>query len=221
MGSLDASNYVDTDDVIYRTIVANTYKWMDSHDDVHIPGLFNKSLDDNKNGVFFFHDHIFQLDAKVGVPLKIYEQSIPWTDLGVNRLGNTIALMADSEIRKALNPSIFDQYKNNEINQHSIKMRYIDIFLCINDPMDPEHYANWNKYFVDLGNMPKILEQGYFWAVTQAGIKEYSCVTAGSNELTPTLEFSTENKEKPDESTSQEPGPDESTQQSVITVNLF
>ena len=37
-------------------------------------------------------------------------------------------------------------------------------------------------------NSEKALEQGYFFAVTEAKLKEVSCVIAGSNELTPTIE---------------------------------
>lgn len=31
--------YQDTEKEIFRTIVGNTYGWMDSHDDVHIKGI--------------------------------------------------------------------------------------------------------------------------------------------------------------------------------------
>src|SRR5690348_3923001 len=48
--------------VIKRTIVGNTYKWMDSHKDVHIPGIFTKSINENKS-IFHLHDHKFEINA--------------------------------------------------------------------------------------------------------------------------------------------------------------
>lgn len=216
--SSDGSN--DTEDIIYRTIVGNTYKYMDSHDDVHIPGIFTKTLQENQGNILHVHDHIFEVGAKVGVFSKVYEEPIDWVTLGLNRLGQTVALLADSQIRKALNASIFDQYKNDELNQHSVAMRYVNMFLCINDPNDQEHYANWNKYFVDLGNMPLILEQGYFWAITEAKLKEISPVTNGSNDLTPTLPVGKQ-QPSPDTATPEKKEPSPDTQPKFINPNNF
>ena len=44
----------DTEDSVYRSIVGNTYYWVDSHDDVHVKGCFTKSIQEkiihmNKN----------------------------------------------------------------------------------------------------------------------------------------------------------------------------
>jgi hypothetical protein len=41
-----------TSGVIKRSIVANTYNWMDSHDDVHVGNTFLKSINERTNKVF-------------------------------------------------------------------------------------------------------------------------------------------------------------------------
>lgn len=208
--------------IIDITVVANAYGYMDKHDDVHIVGIFTKSLQENQKNILHLHDHIFELGAKVGVFSKVYEEPVDWVTLGLNRLGQTMCLLGDSQVREALNESIYDQYKNNEINQHSVGMIYVTMFLCINDPNDPEHYANWNKYSKDIGNMPAVLEQGYFWAITEAKLKEISAVIAGSNDLTPTL-TTQEQKEQPDKSTAEQEKkePSNDTQPQFINPNLF
>jgi hypothetical protein len=89
---------------------------------------------------------------------------------------------------KEYNKQIFTMYKMNEINQHSVGMIYVNILLCVNDRNEKDEYKNWNKYFPMVINSEKALEQGYFFAVTEAKLKEVSCVIAGSNELTPTIE---------------------------------
>jgi len=174
-----------------RTIVGNTYLWMDSHEDVHAKGCFSKSIKENKN-IFHLHDHEFKITAKVGEPLKVYEQEVAWKDLGVEREGNTQALLMDTEIMKEYNSQIFAEYKNNKINQHSVGMVYVKLDLAVND----EEYEEENKVWLDnidaIGNKEMAEEKGYFWLVREAKLIEISAVLMGSNELTPTMQ---ENKE--------------------------
>lgn len=173
--------------IIYRTVVGNTYGWMDSHMDVHIPGIFSKSISENKN-IAHLHDHMQMLTAKVGKPLKIYEHQMSWKSLGVDKKGMTTCLLMDSEIRKDYNAQIYQQYLEKEINQHSVGMIYVHLFLCINDDEYKEEFANWNTYEGYVGNLDEAEEHGYFWAVTEAKLREISAVIAGSNELTPTIQ---------------------------------
>jgi hypothetical protein len=177
--------------IIKRTIVGNTYGWMDSHDDVHIKGIFTKSISESEN-IFHLHDHLYQIAAKVGTPIKIYEQNVSLTDLGLNKIGFTTCLLMDSEIKKVFNPMIFDEYYTKQINQHSVGMIYVKLFLCVNDAEYKEEFANWNTYKGSVINLDKAEENGYFWAVTEAKLKEISCVLLGSNELTPTLNVKSE-----------------------------
>lgn len=172
--------------IIKRSIVGNTYGWMDSHDDVHIKGIFSKSISENKN-IFHLHDHLYQIAAKVGTPIKIYEQNVSLQDLGLNKIGFTTCLLMDSEIKKSYNQMIFDEYYTKQINQHSVGMVYVKLYLCVNDAEYKEEFANWNNYKGSVINFDKAEENGYFWAVTEAKLKEISCVLLGSNELTPTL----------------------------------
>lgn len=178
----------DTENEIYRTIVGNTYGFMDSHDDVHIPGIFTKSIKENGGNVLHLHDHVHQLSAKVGTPQRVYEKELDWGALGYEAKGITTALLMDSRIEKARNSNIFNDYLNGEINQHSVGMQYVKIELCVNDREEKEEFANWEKYKDQVINLDKAEEQGYFWAVTEAKLIEISCVIRGSNELTPTLE---------------------------------
>lgn len=175
----------DTDTAIKRTIVGNTYNWMDSHDDVHINGLFSKSLTERQP--WHLHDHVYQLMAKVGTPTSVREEYINWTRLGVNKLGQTQALLMDSTIEKELNASIFRSYLNGEINQHSVGMKYVKISLAVNDEEYKEEFAAWNSHIEKIGNRQDAEAKGYFWAVTEAKLIEISCVLEGSNSLTPVL----------------------------------
>jgi len=184
-------NTADSDTEIHRTIVGNTYGFMDSHDDVHFKGIFSKSIKENGTKVLHLHDHVHELAAKVGTPLEVYEKEVSWADVGLKTGGTTTALLMDTRIEKERNPNIFKDYLNGSINQHSVGMQYVKIDLAVNDPEEEEEYATWNKYKDEVINLEKAEEQGFFWAVTEAKLIEISCVIAGSNELTPTLETKT------------------------------
>lgn len=178
----------DTDTTIERTIIGNTYNWMDSHDDVHLDKTFSKSIDERGDKIFHLHDHEQKVTAKVGTPISVYEETVKWRDLGVSKAGTTTALMMDSKIKSALNKTVFDQYLNSEIDQHSVGMYYVQLAFATNDPDYKEAYAEWQAHIDKLGNKEKAEEKGYFWAVKEAKLIEISAVLQGSNELTPTVE---------------------------------
>jgi len=179
--------YENGEDAIKRTIIANTYNWMDSHDDVHANGLFAKSINERKAQVFHLHDHEYKITAKVGEPLDIYEDKISWKSLGVEMEGETMALMMDSEILKAYNGQVFDLYKSGKINQHSVGMQYVKLDLAVNDEDYEDEYKVWLDNIEKLGNKEKAEEKGYFWLVREAKLIEISAVLIGSNQLTPTI----------------------------------
>ena len=192
--------YKDGELILERTIVGNTYLWMDSHDDIHAKGCFSKSIKENKN-IFHLHDHEFKVTAKVGEPLKVYEKEIAWKDLGVENSGMTQALFMDTEIMKEYNSQVFNEYKNNKINQHSVGMMYVKIDLAVNDEAYEDEYKVWLDNLDAVGNKDYVEEKGYFWLVREAKLIEISAVLMGSNELTPTMQ---KEKEEADEITSTE-----------------
>lgn len=192
LGAVDkalTTNYKDdvATGIIKRTIIGNTYNWMDSSDDVLLDDIFSKSIKDRQDKVFHLHDHKREVTAKVGTPTSIYEKSVKWTDLGVNKSGSTMCLMMDSDIKKDFNPAMFGQYLGGEITQHSVGMYYVSLELAVNDTDMKAEYACFAKYIDRIGNKAKVMEQGYFWAVKEGKLVEVSAVLAGANELTPTV----------------------------------
>jgi hypothetical protein len=182
------TNYEDNEDVITRSVVTNTYNWLDSHGDVHVGNTFAKTINERENKIFHLHDHKHEVTAKVGRTKSLKEVEVLWKDLGVEKLGTTTVLMAESEIDKALNDKVFNLYSKNEIDQHSVGMIYQKLALAVNDEDYEDEYKTWKSYIDKLGNPEKAEEQGYFWAVSEAKLVEYSAVLMGSNELTPTIE---------------------------------
>jgi hypothetical protein len=186
--------------VIKRTIIANTYNWLDSHGDVHVTNLFSKSISEREGRIWHLHDHEQKVTAKIGTPEKIYEKAVQWSNLGVNKFGYTEALFMDSNVKESLNKRMFKAYLENEVDQHSVGMQYVKMDLAVNDPEFKEEFATWNKYIDQIGNRADAEKQGYFWAIKEAKLIEISAVLEGSNTLTPTVQNITETAE-PEKST--------------------
>lgn len=180
------------DDEVLVKVIGNTYGWFDSDQDVLIKDCFKQSIKDNPNP-FHLHDHLFMLAAKVGEVQAVYEQEFPYSEIGIDGDGKTQCLVMESIVKKDLNQNIYNQYKNGEVNQHSVGMRYGYLVLCVNsqDPSYKAEYANWKKYFPYVINKENCEEYGYFFAVLEATLKEVSAVLMGANEITPTLEIQT------------------------------
>lgn len=181
--------------ILKRTILANTYWWMDSHSDVHLGrgseeenALFSESIKGRANKIFPIDQHNFSLDGRMGKTINLYEAPISWRALGVGKTGMTEGLFADAEIHKDKNERRYKDYLNDEIDQHSVGMRYVDIQLAVNDEEEyPKEAAIFKKYINKIGNGQAVKAQGFFFAVGKAHLGEYSAVISGSNELTPTM----------------------------------
>lgn len=173
--------------ILKRTIVMNTYNHLDSHDDVHQNNLFAKSIADRGTRIPHLHDHIFQLDARVGMPISWSEKSIAWSEVGSTADGNTMALILESEILKDLNKSVYKDYLAGRIDQHSVWMGYVKLELALNDPDYEDEYKTWVATFDKIDNKQACLDQGYYFAIWEGRLLEGSAVLLGSNELTPTL----------------------------------
>jgi hypothetical protein len=170
--------------------VINTTNWMDSHSDVHIPGIWNKSLKDNPTQVHL-QEHTMSFDHVISDESKAYTQKMTWKELGLDISGTTEALIFATPL-KGRNPFMEDQYKKGFVKNHSVGMRYVVIKLCVNESEDEyykEEYANWVQYAPLVANIADAEGQGYFWAVLEAKVVEGSAVVKGSNIITPTLGF--------------------------------
>ena len=190
--------------ILKRTIVANTYNWLDSHEDVHLNGLFARTIEARGKRIKHLYDHKDSVTAKVGRPIQFYEKEIKWRALGHPKNGDTMALIMESEILKDLNPGVYNEYLTDGIDQHSVRMRYNKIDLAVNDENYAQEFKVWNEVYDRLGNKEAADALGYFWAVREATLLEVSAVLWGSNELTPTLD----NKQEVDPLRTLPPQPD-------------
>jgi len=175
--------------------VINTTNLMDSHDDVHIKGIWNKSLNERKS-YYLLQEHQMKFDKVISDEVKASAVEISWAELGQSYEGKTQALVFDATLEQKVNPFMFEQYQNGRVKNHSVGMQYIKIQLAVNseDKYFKDEKETWDKYVGEIVNRELAEDKGYFWAVTEAKIIEGSAVLVGSNRVTPTLNTSEPSK---------------------------
>lgn len=179
------------DDSVYAII--NTTRVMDSHNDVHIDGIWRKSIDEQQGKLYYVSDHDLKLTSVIAFPenVKTMAKSFKFSELGVNIEGETQALVFEVDKSKIRLQQAKEVIEEKIPIEHSVRMQYVSLCLCANysgDDWEGER-ENWEKYYPVVANKERADEVGYFWAVTEAKIyKEGSMVLAGSNPVTPLLQ---------------------------------
>ena len=191
-----ASKMINLDDAFSYHVI-NTTKYMDSHSDVHLDGIWNKSISDKQGKIYFVADHDLSIKSVIAYPgdVTMYTQDLPFRMLGKDFDGTTQALI----FKVAKNKIVLEAAKNiieNKINiEHSIRMQYVNIELAIDESAEgyEQEKALFDATVGQIANKAQAVEQGYFWVVTEAKIsQEGSMVLRGSNDATPILENKTE-----------------------------
>lgn len=195
-------------EVLNVLAVINTTNVLDSHDDVHLPGIWNKSLQENKS-ILHVQEHKASEHKYIissGVDLKAYVKDYTFKELGYNLEGTTQALMFDSMVRRERNEFMWKQYAKGWVDNHSVGMYYVKLFFAANDTSLGDDYENWEKYFPMIANQEQALTNGYFWAVPEAKLIEGSSVPLGSNTITPAIAVNSTSLKNETQSQIIEPG---------------
>jgi hypothetical protein len=195
--TINTSELLNKDELLVKVVI-NTTNLLDSHCDVHMKGLWKKSLKESGKSVLHLQTHKegFEYIIADGMDgeIKAYVQTMSWKELGFNYKGDTEALVFESVVKKARNPFMFDQYAKGYVKFHSVGMGYVKVLMCINseEKYYREEKENWDAYYDEVANKEAADERGYFWAVTEGKVIEGSAVVRGSNFVTPTLEVKSE-----------------------------
>lgn len=180
----------DATEIMVKSII-NTTNLFDSHRDVHIPGLWDKSLKERKM-LYLVQEHKLTFDHIISDEVKASVATYTWQQLGYDMSGTTQALVFDSVVKMDRNAFMFKQYRKGWVKNHSVGMQYVKLYLAVNctEPAYAAEKDAWDKYYPMIANKEEVDAVGYFWAVTEAKVIEGSAVPMGSNWATPTQEIS-------------------------------
>lgn len=186
-----ATKGIDLDDN-YSYHVINTTKFLDSHSDLHLDGIWDKSIVEKAGTILFIDNHNLAIKSIIAYPkdVDMSIMSLKWSDLGFDYDGETQGLVfkilkSDIQLKEAT--TVIE--KGFDI-EHSVRMQYVKIELAIND--DGKEFKaekkNYDKTIELVANKEKAIKDGFYWTVSEADIyKEGSMVISGSNSATPIL----------------------------------
>lgn len=172
--------------------VINTTNWFDSHGDVHLNGIWDNSIKDQKGKLYYIINHDLKLGSVIAYPQDVESSvvGLKWQDLGLDFPGDTQALIFKAKLTEATNKDAYNAIVTKQDIQNSVRMGYISMILCIDDKATDfkQEKANFDKYIQIVANKEDAIDAGYFWAISEAKIiQEGSAVLFGSNEATPIL----------------------------------
>jgi len=172
--------------------VINSTGYMDSHSDVHLSSIWNKSAQEKNGMIVWDSNHELKIGSEVAYPkdVNIMLKDMRFSDLGYNSNKQTTALIFEVQKDAIVNKSIIDRIDKGIATQHSVRMRYVKMEFAMNsnEEEDQLYKMRYDKYIEDIANKEIAEDQGYFWAVLEAEIvAEGSSVVNGSNDITPML----------------------------------
>jgi hypothetical protein len=195
----------DDPDRMKVKFIGSTALFCDSHMDVLAVGCYDRTLKDRAHLVPHLVDHIHSLKAKVGKTIDITTEVMNVSSFGIDSdVQTTEVLTMESELNRKWDEKVFQLYKDEEVNQHSIGMQYVNLKLAVNDEEYKEEFELWQKVYPEVINKERVDKAGYFWYVTEIKLFEISAVLFGSNELTPTTETQKELNQQPSADTAEE-----------------
>lgn len=173
-------------DEIEVNAIANLSGWCDSYMDVMIKDNWNKTISD-KSIVYHLKNHDYCTDCIVGKSPELYTKMFDMEYFGITSdIKKAQALMMRSIVPKEYDSKTYLLYRDDQIKQHSIGLRYIQIVLCLDSTLDEDavYKKNWDKYYPIVINKDVVDTYHYFFAVIESQILENSCVLFGANENT-------------------------------------
>ena len=196
----------------YYYFVVNSANYLDSHNDMHVDGNWNKSVKDQNGKVYLVWHHDFsKTENIIAFPedIEMMTSKVEWSLLGKSYDGETYSLIYKVKKDKIVNENVSKWLKEGRKLQLSVRMQYIKLETAFNS--DDEDYSkqteNYNKYYPLIANKDEFKEIEYFFIVKEAkNVMESSLLPFGSNSATAEIS-QVENKAEAEVITSEQEEP--------------
>lgn len=176
---------ISGDFLIAKTVI-NSTNVIDSHIDLHLIDIWNKTVKDNP-----FTHHLKQhekvFESVISSKAKQYNEKMNFKDLGIDVDFEMTANINEVIISREKSPFMFDKYKDGEVKQHSVGMMYLDYDIAYYDE-DSQKEMDFFEWAKSQAINPEVADEyGMVWVHREAKKREGSAVVFGSNPFTPTL----------------------------------
>lgn len=200
-----------TSDIILVKSVINTTNIIDSHLDLHMEKIWNKTVKDNPYS-YHLKQHEAKFESVISNKAKSYNEQMNFSQLGLDVNFKTVANINEFTLSKKKMEYMFNAYVDGDVKEHSIGMLYVDLDIAVYDEDSQKQMDFYNEMKTKAVNPEVADEYGYFWVVYEAKKREGSAVVFGSNSITPTLFVK---NYEPQQRTQKKIEPDVSTQKAI------
>ena len=150
-------------DADYYYFVVNSANYLDSHNDMHVEGNWNKSVKDQNGKVYLVWHHDFsKTENIIAFPedIEMLTSKVAWSLLGKSYEGETYSLIYKVKKDKIVNEDVAKWLKEGRKLQLSVRMQYIKLETAFNsDDEDYMHQTeNYNKYYPLIANKDEFKE---------------------------------------------------------------
>lgn len=173
----------------YHYVVVNATKILDSHADLHIDGIWKKTIKDNQGKNYLVVDHKLEMPSVVvrKAYVEMLTAIIPFSAIGKTYDGDTQVLIYKVPKDKVINPTAKEWLEDGDDIEASVRMRYVSVKTAMNSMReeDKEELKTYNEYIDMIANKDEFESIPYFFVVSEAeNVKESSLVLFGSNSAT-------------------------------------
>lgn len=173
----------------YYYIAVNTTGILDSHGDLHVKGIWNKTAKEQNRKNYLVDTHVMSMGTTIArkEDVEMFVTKIPFASIGKSYEGNTEALIYKVPKDKIISPLAKEWIESGDDIEASVRMQYVTVQLAFNsDDKEDEAYKRvYDKYTPEIANKEEFEELNYFWVVKEAkNISESSLVLQGSNSAT-------------------------------------
>lgn len=180
----------------YYYIAVNTTGILDSHNDLHVKGIWDKSSKKQSGKNYLVDTHNLTVKDIIAYPedVEIFVADIPFKSIGKSYEGNTEALIYKVLKTAIVGENIRKALESGKTMQASVKMLYVDMELAMNsdDPDDAAEKSLYDKTVNSIANLKDFDTPPLYYLIHKEAenIHESSLVPFGSNGATGVVNIS-------------------------------
>ena len=173
----------------YYYFVVNSANILDSHNDMHVDGNWNKTVKEQQGKVYLVFDHKLERKEIIAMPkdIELLTAKIPFSLLGKNYEGDSYSLIYKVAKDKIIDKQAKEWLVSDYDLQASVRMQYVKIETAFNttDTEYSKQKVVYDNYYHLIANKEEHKEIIYFFVVKEAkNVMESSLVLFGSNSAT-------------------------------------
>ena len=177
----------------YYYIAVNSTRILDTHDDLHVDGIWKKSVKEIQGKNYLVADHELELMYVLARKehIEIFTAKVPFSLTGKPYNGDTEVLIYKIPKNQIKNEIAKEWLDSGDSIEASVRMQYVTIILALdsNAPDDATEKKNYDDYIDTIANKDDFDYIPYFFVIKEAkNVKESSLVVFGSNSSTGLVE---------------------------------